>query len=1074
MKRKHSTISPIKYLSASSSSGFMKYAKKPNNLILLLFIFWLAFPAHAQSQQSQFSDTLLVGCEYDYPPYCYENEEGKADGFSVELFREAAKQMGFTVKFITGSWNKLKSDLAAQKLDALPLVGRTPEREKLFDFTISYLTMHGAIVVRNNNDSIHKLEDLKHKKIAVLNGDNAEEFLRRNQFDKEIIPTTTFKQALIELSKGKHDAVVIQRLLALQLMKENNLHNLKIVGDPRGLFNQSFCFAVPEGDENLQSHLNEGLAILNANGTYRKIHTKWFAPLELTIKRKEPIVVGGDFNFPPFEFLDKNGQPAGFNVDLMKAIADETGMNIEIKLGPWGNVIRQLEKGQINAIQGILYSTGRDEIFDMTPAHTRISYVIASGKNWKIPENLTELKGKKVLVQNRDLLHEYALKRGLEKELVPVDSQEEALRLLSEGEYDYALVPRLLFHYYNEKNQWKNLISGKNAIYSADYGVGVLEGNTALLSKFNEGLKVIKAKGKYREIYSKWLKIYEEPEFTFKDFFKYASFILVPLLLLLIVSIAWSRTLKKRVDKRTRELRDEIKAREQTEKLLTESKENLLFLFENMTQGVVYHKPSGEIVDANEAASRILGLSRDQLYGKSSLDPRWKSIHEDGTDYPGETHPSMITIKTKKPVRDSIMGVFIPEKNSYSWININSVPKFNHKNELIQIVVTFEDITEIRNAKEKAKESDRLKSAFLANMSHEIRTPMSGVIGFSERLKKKDLSDQQRDRYIEIIQSSSHSLLTLINDIIDISRIEAGQLTIVKEPCMPGKLLHELKETFNLIKKQKNKQNIEFITQIPAKQEYIEITTDPNRLKQVLINLLGNALKFTDQGTIEYGYKVHENKIRFFVKDEGIGIAQKNLDNIFNRFEQVSISNERIHEGTGLGLSISKGILELMGGEISVNSTEGKGTIFEFYIPYEKSEDESGPTIEEAKMDMEDFKGKTILIAEDDPINLILYQEALKETPATLLIANNGEEAVEIVANNPNIDIILMDIRMPLIDGIEAAQIILKASPKMKIIAQTAYAMANDKSKYLNLGFVDYFPKPIDIAELPKMLSRWF
>jgi PAS domain S-box-containing protein len=380
---------------------------------------------------------------------------------------------------------------------------------------------------------------------------------------------------------------------------------------------------------------------------------------------------------------------------------------------------------------------------------------------------------------------------------------------------------------------------------------------------------------------------------------------------------------------------------------------------------------------------------------------------------------------------------------------------------------------ELVKAKQKAEENDKLKSAFLANMSHEIRTPMNGLIGFSDRLKRDNLNDEQKNHYINIIQNSAKSLLNLINDIIDISKIEAGQLSVIKEPCLPGKLLHELKDTFKVIKLQKKKHNINFELNIPPDQEYIEFKTDYNRLKQVLINLLDNSLKFTEIGTIQFGYEIIENRIKFFVKDEGIGISEKDLNNIFNRFQQASISKDMINEGTGLGLSISKGIIELLGGEINVSSTLGKGSTFEFYLPYKKLMTEHKTNIEESEANLDIFSGKSILIAEDDLISQDLYQATFSETSATMFYAYNGKEAVDIIAKNPDIDIILMDIRMPIMDGIEAAKIILKQNPKIKIIAQTAHAMINDKNRFMEIGFVDHFPKPIDMDDLLIRLAKY-
>ncbi|MFP4017979.1 MAG: transporter substrate-binding domain-containing protein, partial [Bacteroidales bacterium] len=508
--------------------------------VLLIFCL-ISFKSFAyQPYQKDTTESILVGCEIDYPPYCFENEDNEADGFSVDLFRAAAVEMGIDVEFQLGTWDELKNALANGEIDALPLVGRTPEREEIFDFTFPYLTMHGAIVVRDNETDIASIDDLTGKQVAVMKGDNAEEFLYRINLDADIISTTTFKDALMQLSEGEYDAVVIQRLTALNLIEENDIPGLRVVSLPNKVFSQSFCFAVNEGNSRLLGLLNEGLSVVNANRTYDKLHSHWFGPRESMQAPQERIIIGGDYNYPPYEYLDENGQPAGFNVELTKAIAEEMGMNVEIQLGPWAEIREKLNKGHIDALQGILYTPERDEIFDMTPGHTNISYVIVSREDVPLPKDLKKLKGQKFLVQEGDVMHDHASKAGLHDDAVPVETQQKALEMVSSGEYDYAVTSRALTYYFLEKSGLNNLNIGKNNVLNADYSYGVKEGNTLLLSAFSEGLSAIKATGEYREIYEQHLGVYEEPKFDFIESLKYSLYVLIPLLLFLLASLLWS------------------------------------------------------------------------------------------------------------------------------------------------------------------------------------------------------------------------------------------------------------------------------------------------------------------------------------------------------------------------------------------------------------------------------------------------------------------------------------------------------------------------------------------------------
>jgi ABC-type amino acid transport substrate-binding protein len=520
---------------------------------LFVFIIMLFTVYGVSAQEGPPYTGIDIASEPDYPPYCFVDENGEAAGFSVELFT-AADAMNIDVSVRVGLWNEIKQDLAEGKIDALPLVGRTPEREEMFDFTIPYLSLYGGIVVRENTTDIDRFDDLRGKRVAVMKGDNAEEFLRRTERDFDIVTTPTFSEAMELVSEERCDAVVIQRLVGLRIIQEEGFADLNVLDEPIYEFRQDFCFAVREGDKDLLALLNEGLAVVMADGTFRRLHTKWFAASELPGRK---IIVGGDHNYPPFEFLDEKGRPSGFNTDLTRAIARELGIDVEIKLGPWPKVRDILENGGIDVLQGMFYSIERDRTFDFSPPHTvnHCVAVVREENGIPLPSSVEELRGRSIVVQDGDIMHDVAVEKGLGEYIHAVETQEEALRLLAAGEYDCALAGRMAALYVIEKNGWENLKVGNNSLASHEYSYAVQNGRKALLSHFSEGLAVLEESGEYRKIYDKWLGVYEPLPPGFGVVIKYIAVVVGPLMIILGGFFLWTRSLRRLVARRTAELR---------------------------------------------------------------------------------------------------------------------------------------------------------------------------------------------------------------------------------------------------------------------------------------------------------------------------------------------------------------------------------------------------------------------------------------------------------------------------------------------------------------------------------------
>jgi len=385
---------------------------------------------------------------------------------------------------------------------------------------------------------------------------------------------------------------------------------------------------------------------------------------------------------------------------------------------------------------------------------------------------------------------------------------------------------------------------------------------------------------------------------------------------------------------------------------------------------------------------------------------------------------------------------------------------------------------ELIGARKKAEESEKLKMTFLSNMSHEIRTPMNSIIGFAELLQDENLSPGERKEFASIVINSGEQLLNIIDEILEVSKEEAGELKLFEQKFSLKGFLRELHTIFTNHLKNKP---VKVLLNIPDDAPDV-IVADKVRLKQILDNLLSNAAKFTPEGVIEMGYRLLPKRIpmlEFYVKDTGIGIRKDKQDTIFERFTQVEENLTQNFSGTGLGLSIVKRLVTFMGGEVSLESAPEKGSAFIFTVPYKRHEKrpESFPAEKEKKPSLPPenaWQGKTLLIADDIKQIFAFFREILKKTGVKMLYAKDGKETLELYRKHKNkIDMALIDIQMPEMNGLEVAEAIRKEDRDIPLIAQTGLALNIDKKEALEAGFNDIIYKPIKIDQLSRILREY-
>jgi len=522
----------------------------------------------------------------------------------------------------------------------------------------------------------------------------------------------------------------------------------------------------------------------------------------------------------------------------------------------------------------------------------------------------------------------------------------------------------------------------------------------------------------------------------------------------------------------SRSVLQDISELKRAQEELKQSEEQYRAVADSAVDSIITADDAGIIVGWNQGAIKTFGYQEDEIIGQSIailIPDNYLELHLAGFNRIHQGYLPHVIGKTVEFHGKRKNGEIFPiEVSMAEWHT--STDRF-FTSIIRDITVRKIADEELLMAKEKAVESDQLKSAFLANMSHEIRTPMNAILGFSELLNDPDLDVANKEKYLTTINHATHQLLHIITDIVDISKIEARQEVIHHEVFNLNNLLEEINSDFEL---QASQKNLKLVMNNKISIDSASISSDPTKLRQILNNIIGNALKFTENGTVEISVDKNDEQLIFIVSDTGIGIDSSLHEAIFDRFRQAELSNSRKYGGTGLGLSLAKSYVEMLGGTIRVDSSPGNGSTFTFMVPLITSPIELSRKINIEKEIAEvSWKDKTILLAEDEEINLFYLQTVLRPTGINIITAVNGLEAVEHCQKNKHISLVLMDIKMPEMDGITATRIIKARRPQLPIIATTAYALSADREKCIEAGCIDYLPKPIKRDQLMVMIKKY-
>jgi PAS domain S-box-containing protein len=784
--------------------------------------------------------------------------------------------------------------------------------------------------------------------------------------------------------------------------------------------------------------------------------------------------VGGDYNFPPYEFKDKNGNPTGYNVDLVKAIAEAMDFNVEFRLGKWSKVKEWLENGQIDIIEGMAYSTERTKAYEFSLPHSETwrCFFIRKGSKYK---TATDLLNASLVLQEGDISTEYLNSIDFTGKKTYVPSQEDALDLLSKGKYDAAVVTFKHGMYIIKNKKLSNIKPIEEPFSPKFYCFATLKSNQRLLNDFNAGLSILKQNGKYQQIQNKWMSDDDMESMAHRLLIRKVFYIIIPLFLIMLIALVWVWLLRRQVSRKSIDLQRQLEGKLKYESelnreykmfvngpvivyKLTSDPNIVSYISDNIRQ--FGYDPKDLILQNKVFSDIIFSEDRDRVLEQFNQDLK------QGNEFSAKQY-RIIT------ANGQICWVFdftliVREEDDSVWF-------YGYMLDITAQKTLEADLLE---AKEKAETANVAKGYFLSNISHEIRTPLNGIIGFIQVLLNTPLNTEQKD-YMDLINSSGRNLMKIVNDILDFSKMESGKLDLIVTDFNPRYLIDDVIKSFSI---SSTKRKVDLRMRVSDQLPNI-IYGDMMRLRQILINLMQNAYKFTETGYIEITADVYNQfdediRLLFSVRDTGIGIDPMKQRDIFENFTQADPAITRKYGGTGLGLSIVKKLVSIMGGFIWVESEPQKGSNFFFILNF-KSKAADRPRyelqLEEANKDKEPLPKMLILLVEDEPINQLVTKKQLERWNLEVRIANNGKEAIEIMLDY-QFDCILMDIQMPEMDGVTATGIIRErefgSDSHVPIIAFTAAAMSGDRERFLEAGMDDYIAKPIDVDNLYRILKK--
>lgn len=1030
-------------------------------LVIVLFTSGLAVVfSHA-------STTVRVGVYQDFPLVFYD-DNGNAHGVYVDILDYIAARENWTIEYIPCQWADCLTLLETGKIDLLTAIAFSKERTQKYDFNEETVFPNWGQVYITQNIKLDSIADLAGKTVAGLSQDiyfkSLKEVTEKAKIDVIYTGVDEYEDVFRLIEKEDVDAGILPRLYGDLNEKRFDVKKTTTIVRPSEL-----RFAAPKSSRpailaTIDRHLSNLKA--DSNSLYFRSIAKWLGQqekqvageIEFTDKEKRwlaehnSVLLGVDPEFVPFEFIDVDGSYRGMCADYVRVISERTGIVMDISPNlTWNEAVEQAKIRKVDILPCVGMTEKRKEFLTYSNPHQTFYRVFVTKEGSDIGNSVDDLKGRQIAVQKNSSHHGFLQDNT---DILPIlfETAEQAIISVSEGRSDVFIGNENMTGYTINKNGIVNLKMTRLAgAVGKDLYFAVRNDWPELVTIINKGLASISEKEK-EAIKQKWIAVTIEKQIDYTLLYK----VLAAVVCLALVLGVWNTQIRRQ------------------RKKLRESERRYRSLADNSEVGILQIKPDGTSIYANPAMVRMIDADGpEEVKGRNILDFIAPAFREFVAKEREKRHQNISSTYECEFI--SLRGV---RKN----VMISAAPILNDGGKLESIISSIVDISdrkiaeeELTRAKNAAESANLAKSTFLANMSHELRTPLNAILGFSGlMMRDTNLSTEQLSNLKSIGHSGEH-LLDLISDVLEFSKIEAGRVVLQPENFDLYHLLFVIEEMFSLRAVDMGLTlTVERSVDVPQ-----FIRADQGKLSQTLINLLGNAVKFTPEGRITLRIQSDGHRLFFEVEDTGVGIAQEELDIVFDVFVQ-SASGQESKQGSGLGIPISQKFVKIMGGELTVESEVGKGTIFRFDVEIERVDRvevmASGP--EQIVIGLAPAQPLyRLLVVEDNEPSRKLLVTLLGKIGFDVRDAADGHEAVKVWEKwQPHL--IWMDLRMPVLDGYEATKQIKslmkdsQTSIDTKIIALTASAFEENKTKALDSGCNDFVRKPFRESDIFNMMKK--